>query len=503
MDGASESTDITVQTAVPNGWIVQKFGGTCLGKCAASVSDIIKSGLKTNRIAVVCSARSSRTKNEGTTTRLLRAAKIAGSVHGPKGPEEFAKVVQDIQDDHIQAANSSIGSSQLCRSYEEAVNIECQLLTRYLESVHQIREVSPRAENMIVSIGEKLACQYLAVLLEDRGVPAHYVDLADVVERFGIQTHTPEHELYHALAEAFRKDVLACGDKVPIITGYFGHLSAGLLQSVGRGYSDLAAALVAIGISANELQIWKEVDGIHTADPRKVPTARLLPFVSPSEAAELTFYGSEVIHPFTMEQVINAEIPIRIKNVKNPRGSGTVILPDSASNGRPTTPRRSGLKLIRGRSTAEDTFDIPKRPTAVTIKRSVLVINLCSNKKTRAHGFLAKIFQILDKHHLSVDLIASSEVHVSLALHSEHPMVSGLYSSSNDENLTIDDERLKRACHDLEELGSVDVVTEMAILSLIGQRLKKMAGISGKFFNALGDNGINIEMISQGELLHF
>ena len=114
-------------------------------------------------------------------------------------------------------------------------------------------------------------------------------------------------------------------------TGFFGPVPGSLLRQVGRGYTDLLAALLAAGLNAAELQIWKEVDGIFTADPRKVPTARLIPMISPDEAAELTYYGSEVVHPFTMEQVIRRKIPIRIKNVENPLGGGTVIHPDPDS----------------------------------------------------------------------------------------------------------------------------------------------------------------------------
>jgi len=128
-------------------------------------------------------------------------------------------------------------------------------------------------------------------LLEDNDTPAQVVDLSDVIKRYKIPSLTKDGA-YKNLAKALGQDVLACGDKVPIVTGYFGHVPDGLLHSIGRGYTDLCAALVAIGVSAEELQIWKEVDGIFTADPRKVPTARLLPSVSPSEAAELTFYVS-------------------------------------------------------------------------------------------------------------------------------------------------------------------------------------------------------------------
>lgn len=195
-----------------------------------------------------------------------------------------------------------------------------------------------------------------------------------------------------------------------------------------------------------------------------------------------------------MQQVIQAKIPIRIKNVIRPKGPGTVIVPDSDID---NAARRSELTFTRGRSSSNlNGLDVPKSPTAVTVKRSVIIINLCSNKTTRAHGFLSKIFQILDTHNLSVDLIASSEVHISLALHFEFPSVM----ETDKETFVIENEQLKSACNDLRQLGSVDVVADMAIISLVGQKLKNMIGISGKFFRVLGESGINIEMISQGTL---
>lgn len=182
---------------------------------------------------------------------------------------------------------------------------------------------------------------------------------------------------------------------VCVVTGFFGPCPGSLLDTVGRGYTDLTAALVAVGTRAAELQIWKEVDGIFTADPRKVPNARKLHSISPEEAAELTYYGSEVIHPFTMEQVIRASIPIRIKNTFNPTGEGTLIVPDEMLP----------VKLPSS-----------KRPTAVTIKDNVIVLNVHSNRRTNSHGFLAQTFLILDKFGIIVDLISTSEVHVSMAL---------------------------------------------------------------------------------------
>jgi aspartate kinase len=207
------------------------------------------------------------------------------------------------------------------------------------------------------------------------------------------------------------------------ITGYFGMVPGGILDNIGRGYTDLCAALLAVGLKAKELQIWKEVDGIYTADPRKVPNARLLPIITPEEAAELTYYGSEVIHPYTMEQVIRSNIPIRIKNVMNPLGKGSVIFPDA-----PKKSKKGSLENGYSR----------RHPTAVTIKNNIIVLNIHSNRKTMSHGFFAQIFAALDTYGITVDLISTSEVHVSMALGAE-----------------IIKKDLQKALKELEKLGEV------------------------------------------------
>ena len=264
------------------------------------------------------------------------------------------------------------------------------------------------------------------------------------------------------------------------MTGFFSNVPGSLVDGdIGRGYTDLCAALVAVGLKAEELQVWKEVDGIFTADPTKVPTARLLPSITPSEAAELTFYGSEVIHHLTMDQVIKANppIPIRIKNVKNPRGDGTIVIPDPVL--------APGQQLRRSRPSEANLRRTPKRPTAVTIKDKISVINIHSNKRSIAHGFVARVFSILDQNQVSVDLISTSEVHVSMAIHSVSSQATNL----------------DKARFELGALGDVSVLHDMAILSLVGADMKNMIGIAGKMFSTLGEHNVNIEMISQGESL--
>lgn len=268
-----------------------------------------------------------------------------------------------------------------------------------------------------------------------------------------------------------------------MVTGFFGNVPGSLLDGdIGRGYTDLCSALCAVATKAQELQVWKEVDGIFTADPTKVPTARLLPSITPSEAAELTFYGSEVIHHLTMDQVMHADppIPIRIKNVKNPRGNGTIVLPDKVhSAGQPL--------MHRHKPSDPSKRTTPKRPTAVTIKDKISVINVHSNKRSLSHGFFARVFSILHTYGISVDLISTSEVHVSMAIH---------YPSS-------DGRVLKQATEELSECGDVSILHNMAILSLVGAEMKHMIGIAGRMFSTLGEHNVNLEMISQGGFTTF
>ncbi|KAH9221019.1 aspartate kinase-like protein [Leptodontidium sp. 2 PMI_412] len=468
------------------GWIVQKFGGTSVGKFAVNIAeDIVRASLKDNKIAVVCSARSTGKKVEGTTSRLLEVFGVLETVNSVKDIEsvhyeslvaEYERLVAIICADHVHAARTYIRDESLQAALIKEIEDECKEIVEYREAAQRWHlEIDGRSKDRIVSFGEKLSCRFVASLLQDRGVDAEFVDLSDVV------TFKPvkglDIEFYKQLSAALREKVLACGEKVPVITGYFGTVPGGLMDGeIGRGYTDLCAALIAVGIKAEELQVWKEVDGIFTADPTKVPTARLLPTITPAEAAELTFYGSEVIHHLTMDQVMHATPPIqiRIKNVKNPRGNGTIVLPDV---------KLSSNQLLHARSASTISLrKTPKRPTAVTIKDKICVINVHSNKRSISHGFFAKVFRILDKRQLSVDLISTSEVHVSMAIHSAN----------------ISDEELLRAKEELEECGEVSILNKMAILSLVGAEMKNMIGIAGRMFSTLGENNVNIEMISQG-----
>ncbi|OZJ05372.1 hypothetical protein BZG36_01992 [Bifiguratus adelaidae] len=475
-------------------WVVQKYGGTSVGKFLDVITgDIVSSWLQNYRVVVVCSARSGETKAKGTTNRqvvskILRARQAYVSLHRllaaaesalTPGCVKYKTLIEIILQDHLDVAKKEIRDREILTQLEQELTFECDKISRFLDAAKIIDEVSPKSKDIIMSLGEKLACEIVAAALRDKGIDAEYLSLANIIDR---DFEILDQPFYDYLSERFAQAIDACGSKIPVVTGFFGPVPGSLLSSIGRGYTDLCAALCAVGLNAEELQIWKEVDGIFTADPRKVATARLLPIITPEEAAELTYYGSEVIHPFTMEQVIRAGVPIRIKNVENPKGAGTVIFPDQsqAASGA-STPQLHSPKLLLDNGYH---LDLTRRhPTAITIKDNVIILNVHSNKKTISHGFFAQIFSTLDRYGIVVDLISTSEVHISMAL--------GIESTALGRDL-------EKAIVELRRLGTVSLSRNMAILSLVGKQMRNLVGISGKMFSTLAKANVNIEMISQG-----
>ncbi|RPB05800.1 aspartate kinase [Choiromyces venosus 120613-1] len=486
----SPFTPVHLQTNNPKlPWVVQKFGGTSVGKLPLGVVEVVKKYLPTNRVAIVCSARSMESKELGTTNRLLRAAE---EVINPDSTE-WVNIIDGVHEAHVAAARDIIRSREIFDKLKGEVEKECASLKEFLEAAQIISEISPRSKDFIVGTGEKLSCLFMTAVLRDRGIDAEYISLENILPPSQLSTYAgsktltpPFYKTLTTLLE-FRMRSLPA-HKVPVITGFFSPVPGSLLTTIGRGYTDLCAALLSVSVRAQELQIWKEVDGIFTADPRKVPTARLLSFVTPEEAAELTYYGSEVLHPLTMEQVVTVGIPVRILNVWKPSGSGTIICSKKPLRTRPLT-------LTPPVSDGEDDDDddeadeyileggeqkLRKLPTAVTMKKNIHLLTIHSNRKSISHGFLASVFQILDQHELTIDLIATSEVHVSLALVNTAPHTAAA------------------AIEALKAYGDVQARGGLCIVSLVGRNMKRMVGVAGRMFAALGDAGVNVEMISQG-----
>ncbi|MCH8883367.1 MAG: aspartate kinase [SAR324 cluster bacterium] len=430
------------------GIVVQKFGGTSVGngERVRNVAQIVAASFRKGPVIAVVSAMSGGVKSEGTTSLILEASRAATQ------GEPFQEGLKQIEDDHLAALETAVSTPALRAELESFVREELTRLSNLLEAIAVLRELSPRSQDLLLATGERLSARLLAASLQDSGTEAVYTDLSDVVDE-GEREIDPA--FFTRLQGKMAERCTPQPDAVTVVTGFFGIAPGGLLHAVGRGYSDFTAAMIAAGLGrkqVEELQVWKEVDGIFTADPRRVPTARVLARISPTEAAELTYFGSEVLHPFTMERVVSADIPIRIKNTFKPESDGTLILPQ------------------REKPAA--------RVTAVTAKRGITIVTVQSNRMYNAYGFLAGVFQALAEMGVVVDLVSTSEVSVSFTLDRE--------------------DGLDRLRGGLERFGTVDVETGRAILSMVGEGMKFVPGTAGQMFSALGGAGVNIEMISQG-----
>ncbi|KAI9217626.1 Aspartate/glutamate/uridylate kinase [Blastocladiella britannica] len=483
-----------------------KFGGTSLGTAERllAVSAIVNDQRHAVRPVLVCSAMSSVKKASGTTSLLIRAAELA--LHSADD-RAFLDVIDTIEATHLGALHSAIPTGgAIVNRVKGEVEAECRKLAQFLKAIRIIDEISPKSRDAIIGTGEKLSCIIMTAVLQSQGIPAVFINAASLVES-DWQEAELNQAFYNYVAKRLGQVVdeamestAGTADIVPVVTGFIGPIPGSLLATVGRGYTDLTAALVAVGLKATEVQIWKEVDGIFTADPRKVPSARLLPAITPDEAAELTYYGSEVIHPFTMDQVIRAGIPIRIKNTFNPSGNGTLVCPvDDSGNPSLSVPSPcSSDKSEGGTRYLRD----PRHPTAVTIKDSIVLVNIRSNRKSNSHGFLSSIFAILDRHGVVVDLITTSEVHVSIALYVEQDELANDNSGSADgvgaPEAVWEPKSLIKVLAEFRKLGSVSVQPRQVILSVVGRHMRNMVGTSGKMFSILANEGVNIEMISQG-----
>ncbi|KAK2049516.1 aspartate kinase [Colletotrichum somersetense] len=520
MHGVNDSSSSSSSSSSSNSrpWLVQKYGGASLGKLLETIcTNIIPSHRRDHNLVVVCSALSGTVKAGGTTSLLLECAAHAEA--GLAAQAQLNRAVDAVRDGHVRLlerhlVNANGTRSDLCRDVfdvaRDAVVRECESLRRFLLAAQIVGELSPRARDRVVSLGERLACRVVAALLRSKGLPAETVVLDDVVEAvFGGGGAADQKAasdglgpcFYHLVADEIARRVRrACGDGdgdgvvVPVVTGFFGLVPGSLLRSVGRGYSDLCAAMCAVGVKATELQIWKEEDGIFTADPRKVPSARLLPTVTPEEAAELTYCGSEVFHPMTIDQVRRSGIPLRLKNVFNPTGPGTVVYPMETPSPPLTPPLETKVENAEVKTSSLPTIDFMvgdgyhgaqrerRRPTAVTVKDDILLVNVAANRNIKSQGFLAGVFERLEEARVQTDLVTTSERNVSLAF----------------QHVEDGSCRYQRLRAELEKFGKVIITENMSIVTVVGHKMRNMVGISAEIMSALASVKINIFMVSQG-----
>jgi aspartate kinase len=323
-------------------------------------------------------------------------------------------------------------------------------LRALLSGVYNLGELTARSLDAISGMGERLSYEVVAAALRARGVSARGVDARGVIvtdDAFG--RARPLLEETTARAESALRPLLDVGI-VPVLPGFIAATVGGVTTTLGRGGSDWSASLLGAALGAREIQIWTDVDGMMTVDPRVVAAARVLPAVTYEEAAELAYFGAKVLHPATIRPAVDRGIPVRILNSMRPEAEGTLIEQSAAAR--------------------------PGEPRAIAFKKGISVVLIAQPRMLMAYGFVARVFEVFDRHRTPVDLIATSEVSISL---------------------TVDDAaRLPAVRDELSALGDVQVLGGMAIVSVVGRGFVRHPGLAARIFHAVRD--VNVVMISFG-----
>jgi aspartate kinase len=407
--------------------IVMKFGGTSVEDGAAiDRSCRIVGERLSRRPFVVVSALG------GATNGLLEAGSFAA-----RGELGKAMTIADrLEYRHVELLPSA--ADHFIR------------LRELLKALAAIREFSPRTQDLVASYGEVLSSLIFVDRMKRLGFDSVHVDARECVvtdERFG--KASPLMDVTASRLEEASLPHLNAG-RVVVMGGYIGSTLSGITTTLGRGGSDYSAAIAGAALKADEIQIWTDVDGMMTADPRIVSGAWKVKEISFDEASELGYFGAKVLHPLTVLPAVEKNIPVYILNSRNPTGTGTRIT-------REARPCRNLIKSIAA-------------------KRGITIVTVSSSRMLMAHGFLRALFEVFDRHHTSVDMVATSEVSVSLTLDN----VSSL-------NVIVEE---------LKQLGDVQVSPKTALICLVGNNLKYTPGVARRAFGSIAD--INILMVSHG-----
>ncbi len=422
--------------------IVQKFGGTSVADSAAILRLVgIVRGARAEGVrgpAVVVSAMS------GVTDGLIGAAEQAGAGM----TEDALRILRGLRNRHMLAV-SALAAGDRADVVRSFANLHFDQLESVVRGLALIREVTPRTLDAFVATGEILASRIVSVALEEQGLPGTWVDARQVITTDADFTRAaPLHQRTYARLQA---DVVPLLDDglVPVIGGFIGATADGVTTTLGRGGSDYSGALVGAGIGAQEIQIWTDVDGMLTGDPRIVSDPKLVPSLSFREAAELAYFGAKVLHPSTIQPAVERDIAVRILNSFNPEGSGTLI--SSAAS--------RGAAVI----------------TAIAGRRGIAVIDITSSRMLMAHGFLRQLFEVFERFQIPVDVVTTSEVSVSV---------------------TVDDNRSVGAIvQALSGFAEVSIQRDMAILCAVGENLRFEPTAVARLLGAISD--VPLQMVSQ------
>lgn len=414
--------------------VVMKFGGSSVADASRlrHVADIVKTQLG-RKPALVLSAMGD------TTDHLLEAGSIAlrdGKVD-----------VSQVEKLHLATVKN------LKLPIQKEINSLLDELSRLLSGISLIRELSPRTKDYLVSFGERLSVRIAAAYLKSTGINAMAYDAWEL--GFLSNSNYCGAELEKSSWDLIPAKVLPLikGNVLPVVTGFLAKDDKGSITTLGRGGSDLSATMIAAACRAEEVQVWKDVDGILTADPRIVKNARPVQNVTYDEASELAYFGAQVLHPRAMQPCMKTGTPVLVKNSYNISAPGTKI--EQALTAAKKSP--------------------PVR--AITSKHKVTLVDIVSTRMLGQYGFLAEVFSVFAKHNISIDMVATSEVSVSLTL-----------------DTAFDLGEVKK---ELSKIASIEVKTGKAIVSIIGN-VKRSSEILARAFRICQLIGVTVQMVSQG-----
>jgi len=430
---------------------VLKFGGTSVATAdnIRKVISIARQAILKDDTIIVVSALG------GMTDILIETGFLAAS-HNPAYKEKL----QDFGQRHLLVAGELLPANKLT-SINTIVNERCKELESICEAVFLLRELSPRTQDSIVSQGELLSSLIISAAFESMGVSNHWVDAREIIRTdSGFGSASPNFEVTLNTVESC---ISQKSSKLFIIPGFIASDDKGVTTTLGRGGSDFTAAIIAAATDAAFLEIWTDVSGMMTADPRVVPNAKTIPYISYKEAMELSHFGAKVIYPPTIQPVMKKGIPIWIKNTFSPEDYGTLIESSVSEN----------KNTVRGISSIGN----------------MALLSLEGSGMVGIPGFSRRLFGALSDEKINVILITQSS--------SEHSICAA-----------IDELNIKRAKLAVDAEFSIEILankveplhieTGLSIIALVGDNMKNHPGISGKMFGALGRNSVNIRAIAQG-----
>ena len=414
--------------------IVMKFGGSSVADASRlrHVADIVKTQMERKPVLVLSAMGD-------TTDHLLDAGNLALK----EGKVEI-KQVEKLHFDTVKT---------LKLDNQKEIGSLLDELSRLLSGISLIRELSPRTKDYLVSFGERLSVRIAAAYLKSIGMNAQAFDAWEV--GFLSNSNYTQAELLKESWDLIPEKVLQQikGNVLPVVTGFLAKDDNGSIATLGRGGSDLSATMIAAACKAEEVQVWKDVDGILTADPRIVKNARPVENVTYDEAAELAYFGAQVLHPRAMQPCMKTGTPVLVKNSYNITAAGTRI---------------------------EQTLTVGKKSPpvrAITSKHKETLVDIVSTRMLGQYGFLAEVFSVFARHNISVDMVATSEVSVSLTLDTAYD--------------------LGEVKKELAKIASVEIKTGKAIVSIIGN-VKRSSEILARAFRICQLVGVTVQMISQG-----